>query len=304
MIPEQILAILCLGCEINAALINNQNRMLLTDIRPCDFSLCKGKPILLDVGAFDDIPEWEDKILHNMIDTASECGCANVAAYLRSITTPNSSEEWLQIAGKIGSLHTIQKQAGVWAQYGEHTESIEVKFIRQEITNINPKTVLDFCGNNGSFSSKVAPLAHIICIDNCKSALSDGYRNGYRATDFANIDITRKCEDAPYDAHLMASWVQRFRCEALLASSILHHMLHMYMSLESIAKLFDKLAEKYMLVEFIKHTDPFTTTWYRPEQNFERLQRALPGWTVINTFTGYEPGASKDHRTWYTMKRV
>jgi len=164
--------------------------------------------------------------------------------------------------------------------------------------------VLDFCGNNGSFSSKVAPSAHIICIDNCKSALSDGYRSGYKSIDFANIDITRKCEDAPYDAHLMASWVQRFRCEVLLASSILHHMLHMHMSLESIAKLFDKLAEKYMLVEFIKHTDPFTTTWYGPEQNFERLQRALPGWVVINQFTGYEPGPSKDHRTWYTMKRV
>jgi hypothetical protein len=278
--------------------------MLLTDVRPCDFSLRKGKPILLDIGAFDDLPERKSKILYSMIDAASECGCADVAAYLRSITPPNSPEKWLQIAGKIGSLHTIQKQTGVWAQYGEHTESTEVKSVRQEIAKINPKTVLDFCGNNGSFSARVAPSAHIICMDNCKSALSDGYRSGYRATDFANIDITRKCEDAPYDAHLMASWVQRFRCEVLLASSILHHMLRMHMSLEATAKLFDKLAEKYMLVEFIKHTDPFVTTWYGPEQNFERLQRALPGWVVINQFTGYEPGPSKDHRTWYTMRRV
>ena len=299
ILAEQVLSTLKLSCKINQMLIESNNNMRLVELHPWNFTLQRGQPILLDVGSFDHING--PAVVRDCIQqTAKSFQFNKLLNDPDCIFMPTSLSDWVKLSEIITTI-AVQHEHSAWQDYTHAEQSEEITHISQLIQKIQPSTMLDIGGGDGLFSSIVAPNAHIVCIDNCRPALSSGYYSNFKSTDFACVNVCTPYKHTVSDIELTASWVQRYRCDTLFASSIVHHLLQT-MSLESIAILFDDLARRYMLIEFIAHTDPYVT-WYGPETNFERMKAALPNWKVIHEVSNYEIEPNRKHRIWYLLER-
>ena len=299
MLTEQALSILELGCKISQTLITYNSDMIVLEFHPWNFTIQRGQPILLDIGAFGHPEPTITKECVRM--TAAMFRLERLHDFCQDSTfIPISLDDWHKLSEVIRTT-AVQHEHSAWQDYTHAEQSEEITHISQLIQKIQPSTMLDIGGGDGLFSSIVAPNAHIVCIDNCRPALSRGYYSNFKSTDFACVNICTPYKHTVSDIELTASWVQRYRCDTLFASSIVHHLLQK-MSLESIAILFDDLARRYMLIEFIAHTDPYVT-WYGPETNFERMKAALPNWKVIHEVSNYEIEPNRKHRTWYLLER-
>jgi len=204
----------------------------------------------------------------------------------------------------------------VWDNYckaplpapGVIEDNDEIKWLSLKLDQINVNTILDIGGNDGRLAFQLYKPSRRFCsIDNAINPVAAGMLHAIKHQcpfTFYVIDVTRP--DVGVTGRLTGqriSWITRLQAECAIASSTMHHLCKQGMALTKQAEIYDQLASKYLLVEYIDKSDVHVREWpVRWSQ--DEFMSSLNNWTLIDSLTDYsnDPNCKKT-RTWYLFKR-
>ncbi len=141
---------------------------------------------------------------------------------------------------------------------GEDTKSVN---LFKSIENIKPKNIIEVGCNNGLYCFACSSYCNTIGIDYDINAINEANN--------LNKKLKAKCSFLHYnllDEKALAKTyglngaygtvIERFKSEMLVAPAVIHHLFIQCKSTDKIIEIFNKFAEKYMLIEQIPGTVP------------------------------------------------
>ena len=155
-------------------------------------------------------------------------------------------------------------------------ERAKMQSVRDVLVEYAPKNVLDVASNRGWFAQLAAYHgARVVAFDIDEISINQCYEDCRRS----NLDIQ------PLVMNLInptpgigimnmgfPSALSRFRTEMVLALAIVHHLVFTsHLRFSQIVETFDKLTEKYLLIEFIPKEDTHISGWYSPDKDWYTL---------------------------------
>lgn len=295
---RQVIEILSTICKISNAL--KDTGYCLTEPVMWNFTFQHTRPILMDIGAIDrkqSRRRFVISYMHENVDTYLQGG-KQLINELEGMDV--DSIDWLGLSDKFQDL-TISEPRSNWDNY-EHSHTMEQHLLKKQIDELPIESIVDVCGHNGKFLNAIAAsVPEQIVIDNTRSAINDSFVSNSTRTS-AVVDITALGPADKYRYCLDANWVQRFRADAVVFSSAMHHLLRQGMDLDVLCKRLLDLSNKYVLFEYIAPTDPHVRGWY-DEGITEEVVLEKFGCKLISTLREYEPGPERDHRSWLILER-
>ena len=139
---------------------------------------------------------------------------------------------------------------------GDETKSVNLFTL---IEKIKPKNLIEVGCNNGLYTFGCSKQGPTIGIDYDINAINEAnnLNKKFRANcTFLHCslldEMKLKCSFGQNGAY--GSIIQRFKSEMLIAPAIIHHLFNQCKSTDKIIEIFNKFAEKYMLIEQIPDT--------------------------------------------------
>jgi len=129
------------------------------------------------------------------------------------------------------------------------------------IEKIKPKTTIEIGCNNGLYCFGSSIYGYTTGIDYDKNAINEANKlNKKLKTKCTFLHYNILNEDALVKTYgyggAYESVIQRFKSELLIAPAIIHHLFSQCKSTDKIIEIFNKFAEKYMIIEQIPTTVP------------------------------------------------
>lgn len=217
-IPSMVRDVVEASCLINKICCEfpGGKSIMLTEPHSWNWSFRRGHPVLLDVGAFDSLPERRQYSVE----------CLRVAAreffpHFKPSRVPSTVREWLDLPGSLGDPVVPQDR---WDDYDVTHTDTEVECVRGWVSRSGAESVLDLGGGSGVFTRRVALGARRIVVDRNVRQLERGRRVDPGGM-FARVDLGGSIPaDAVSEFHLNAPWSQRFRSDFVVVSSVSHHV--------------------------------------------------------------------------------
>lgn len=294
MITQQKIDLVKLICKINSKLYELNSKFRTPDCHLGQLTFKYYNPIYLDIGSFSHKNEEgsHSKIIKFLNDYNINC------------KTDRTFKTYLEELNKI----KINIDEGKWGKYGDalpKTKKEITKNLNQEFKLIsewldiisNCKTITDLGCNQGNFSQLFAIKGYkILVIDNCEYALNKLYNN----TKKLKLPITVALIDVNKDR---SEWIEESGSDILFLSSITHHLYKQNMKWKEQVELWNKLAKKYIFVEYIDNSDIHVSKWNMENNyNMKAFEKSFSkNWNLIKkTKNSGEKGIQ---RYWYLFKR-
>lgn len=274
-----------------------------------NFAFIGANPILVDIGAISNCFDLCVLIKDNILRHTPK----DVHGVVKGVDF-RKKNWWDNMLSSIDKINDKPK-SNRWNDYNSRAlpspnnpvDSMEVNWLRNHIHR-DIRTVLDIGGNDGNISFALEhPGIRCCSIDIAEGAIVKGMKHaelhGMRTT-FYKIDVF----DGPPNENKITgesvNWEKRLQADAVIASSVLHHFLRQNRSIESIINVFNRLASKYLFIEFIDSKDPHTRNWPQSWTIDEFMDVVTREWSLIDTLKNYEGNkSSRPYRTWYAFKR-
>ena len=165
----------------------------------------------------------------------------------------------------------------------------EVAQLAYWVRQCRPSSILDVGANKGRMARVFARNGtHVTTIDTSERAVDACYTTAERLS----LPITclyGKVQDMNLGQH----------CDMVVASSVTHHLIRSGVSFADQAKLWNDLARRFLLVEFISPDDPTLSGW-APINDYNQsafLSSLESAWRIVTQ------APNGKHRTWYFMAR-
>jgi len=283
---KEALVFLCYICEY----CQKEGYFLRTHL--WNITFVKGKPYLIDIRDFEILnnQDWRNiftghfrKVLDNHCPISPSKFIENYDyIYNKLIICPNDLQKIKKIINEIIPLNTND---GQWTNYhgercnflntsiqlndklykqikyfkggsGDETKSVNLFTL---IEKIKPKKVIEVGCNNGLYTFGFSTICPSIGIDydinaiNIANNLNNKFRSNCTFLHCNLLDeMGLKRSFGKNGAY--GGIIQRFKSEMLIAPAIIHHLFNQCKSTDKIIEIFNKFAEKYMLIEQIPNT--------------------------------------------------
>jgi hypothetical protein len=225
------------------------------------------KPIYIDIGSFSDV-RFDMIKDHLLMDIE----------YLGLDLTEDLFHNYNLLSNYIPKKKTTE-----WENYDSSTDvnipgpnsfSKEEKLIGEWIDKIKPESVFDAGANAGRLSRQIAVKdIDVVSADITESAC-DRNREAAR-------ELGLKITTALLDLSKPGKWIERLKCDTALVSSVTHHLFRHGMGWEQQAELWDEIAEKYLLIEFIDRTDVCLGAWeLGDDYTYPEFIKSLKNWVL------------------------
>lgn len=206
---------------------------------------------------------WLDEILQSSIKAKERIRAFSERTMQN--TTPAIRKRFLQkLLKKIGTPPAVN-QSDPWRDYyaginETFDKKYKIKTVSDMVQRLSPDTVLDIGCNTGVFSIEAAKKgARVVSLDSSEPCIEQLYKTACKqglAITPLIADITSPTPAFGYMCEQYSNMLERIRSDCVLFLGIMHHIhLSGRQSLERIAQMLDKVANKYLVFEFVSMHD-------------------------------------------------
>jgi hypothetical protein len=281
-------------CSISFFLEKSNSNYSLTDIGYFNVGFNYSKPVFIDVGSFSTIyyDEWVPDSIQEMLDI-----CGNSSNHHLNISFDG---DWFNLNEAI-DLAEINLEKGEWGGYSNLSHlNYESKIAFDWLDSKNDiKTIIDVGCGNGEFSKLFCNKGYnVISMDYNEYCVDNLYKSSTGMNIFCmKIDITKD-----YTNNLGSKWKKYISGDVVFCSSITHHLYHSEynMTFEKQAELWNTIATKYLIIEYIDKKDSCLVNWtFGEDYTKDNFLKSLDkNWEVLDT----KPSEYPD-RYWYFFKK-
>lgn len=279
---------LLLIARMQKRLIESGSEWLATDCHHENVAFIGSNPVYVDLGSFSHI---------HHIHAIGRFNRSMVHMGLAAVKT------WDDAIKKLENWKPIERVNG-WENYGGTSASFpasvseikpstkEQNKLKEWIRYLAPSSILDVGGNCGSIARLASIECPVVCIDSSGQSLAGCHENAKAL----GLPITVALVDV---SGPLAVNIQ-FRCEAIIVSSVTHHLFRAGMTFDRQASLWKFLGQRNLLVEFVHPEDQHLTNWKLPkEYNRDAFVKSLdPYWHCLD-----EAKPESPTRTWFVYER-
>jgi len=272
-----------LMCKISILLEEFKSEYVLTDVNWFNFGFDHYKPVYVDVGSFSTKKgDWINDHVQKMINKFG-------------LTFKNNWNILLEDINKIN----IELDKGPWGDYSnaahlDYEFNIVFNWLKSKK---DIKSIIDVGCCSGEFSHLFSKKKYnVIAIDNSEYVLDKLYNNSKNTKIFCvKMDITKK-----YNSVLGKEWKRKIASDVVFCSSIIHHLYKSGFDFKKQCELWNKICNKYAIIEYINKTDCCIKDWELDEKytrnNF--LISMAKNWKLIDTKSSEYP-----NRYWYFFEK-
>jgi len=289
----QQLDCLRLVCDISFLLEEMKSSYFLTDVSFFNVGFNYSKPVFIDVGSFSTVGKfWISESIQKMLNF-----CGNHSGHYFNLHFKNN---WYNLREDLNKV-TIKLEKGEWGEYSnlshlEYESKIAFEWLESKS---DIKTIIDVGCGNGEFSKLFCYKGYnIIAIDYNEYCIDRLYKSSSGMNIFCmKMDIIKD-----YTSILGRYWKEYISGDVAFCSSIMHHLYHSEnnMTFEKQETLWNKIATKYLIIEYIDKNDSCLVDWTFGEDytkdNF--LKSFDENWELLDT----KPSEYPD-RCWYFFKK-
>lgn len=322
-------------CCCNIALFLNRSNspFRLTDSDLMNVTFDYTRPVFVDIGSFSHTFEFHGLLLFDAIELGLRRENRFEDATLSSLFTGLNARTTEDIHEGKRRLHQLEVSGTEteWDQYVDLCNDAR-RILPNSVEEIRPssdeqmricewlngigggiQSIIDIGGNDGEFARLFAKAGKdVISVDLSDRASSRGFRNaqrlGLRILFLVFSVKDRTSFSTPFWAYqeeylnsryIDLDWRQRLASDMAFCSSITHHLFRHGMSFDAQAELWEKIARRYLMIEFVSPEDAHIQSWKLP-QSYSRqgfLKSIERHWRIEDSF---EMGT----RIWYLFQRV
>ncbi|MBA4197934.1 MAG: hypothetical protein C0459_10305 [Chitinophaga sp.] len=168
---------------------------------------------------------------------------------------------------KIIKISDNNRGSSFWlSYYDEKIESkdyllLKERSIKQWLSNIQPKKVIDLGANKGRFSAIASNYSEdVISVEMDEYCVNSFYQfckqNSLKKITHVVIDIVHPSPGLGWENKEKIPMLDRLKANTVLALALIHHLrISNNIPLQLIADLLNRLTEKYLIIEFIPKSD-------------------------------------------------